>query len=444
MMDSVSVFGIGKLGLPLAASLANRGYHVIGVDPNQEVVQAVNEGKSPYYEPGLEELVKSAQANLEATADYTLALRNSSISFIVVPTPSAHDGTFSTKYVEIAAQQIAVNLKDRSDFHLVVLTSTVLPGATDGVVKQLLEKGSGKKCGKDFGLCYSPEFIALGSVIRDFTNPDVVLIGESDPKSGELLEEIYRNVCENQPPIVRTTIQNAELAKISLNAYVTMKITFANTLAEIAEKIPGGDIDAISRMLGFDSRIGRKYLSGSLAYGGPCFPRDNKAFASLAKRLGCQANLAVATDEVNRKQIDRIVHLIEQTVGAVKDRDIAILGLTYKPNTDVIEESAPVKIAQALRKKGAQLAVYDPAGMECARKVLGGKGIRYASSAAECLENTDYCLLATPWDVFKNLTPDDFTHNMRRPRLLDCWRIFNRPEFKEKLEYFAIGLSTER
>lgn len=441
-MNSISVFGIGKLGLPLSACLANKGYKVIGVDMNQNVIQAVNEGKSPYYEPGLAELIKSARGHLSATDDYGYALQNSEVSFIVVPTPSEPDGSFSTKYVETITEQIATNLKNQHNFHVVVLTSTVLPGATEGVVKQLLERVSGKKCGEDFGLCYSPEFIALGSVIRDFTHPDVVLIGESDPKSGELLAEIYRNVCENQPPIVRTTIYNAELAKISLNAFLTMKITFANTLAEIAEKIPGGDADVISQMLGFDSRIGRKYLTGGLAYGGPCFPRDNKAFASVARWLGCQARLSLTTDEVNQEQIDRIVRLIEQKLGGVKDKNVAILGLTYKPNTDVVEESAPVKIALSLGQKAARLSVYDPAGMENARKVLGEQNIRYADSIAECLKDSELCLLATPWESFKALTPDDFSLNMKRPRLLDCWRLFNKPEFKEKLEYFAIGLAS--
>jgi UDPglucose 6-dehydrogenase len=440
-MKAISVFGIGKLGLPLAATAANKGYQVTGVDMNQAVVDTVNEGKSPYFEPGLSELIAKVHPNLKATTDYGQAIRNSSVSFIVVPTPSEPDGSFSTKYVESVIHELAKELKKKSDFHVITLNSTVLPGSTERVIKDILEKETGKKCGKDFGVCYSPEFIALGSVIRDFTNPDVILIGESDPKSGSLLEAVYKEVCVNNPPIVRTTIQNAELAKISLNAYVTMKISFANTLAEMAEKLPGGDADVISKMLGFDSRIGRKYLSGSLAFGGPCFPRDNKAFAALAKRLGCQANLAVTTDDVNRHQIERAVELIENSTGGVKGKSIAILGLTYKVNTDVIEESAAIKIVNSLLQKSAKVAVYDPAGMNNARKILGEKGIRYTSSPSECLKDAEFCLLATPWDEFKQLTPADFTGPMKKARLLDCWRLYNRPEFKENIEYFAIGLA---
>ena len=207
---------------------------------------------------------------------------------------------------------------------------------------------------------------------------------------------------------MRTNINNAELAKISLNAYVTMKITFANTLAEIAEKVPGGDVDVISEMLGFDSRIGRKYLTGGVAFGGPCFPRDNKAFSSVARRFGCQSKLSQATDEVNQGQVDRIARLIEQKLGGVQGRSIAVLGLTYKPGTDVIEESAPVKITFSLKEKGARVRVYDPAGMKNALDIMGKENIHYASSIADCLEGTEFCLLATPWVPFRSLTPDDF------------------------------------
>ena len=310
-MSAISVFGIGKLGFPIVACLAYRGYRVIGVDVDPKIVAGVNKRSPLIYEPGLAELLREP-GDLSATSDYRYAIENTDMTFIVVPTPSQEDGSFSTSYVEAVGEQIAIGLRGKSSFQVVVLTSTVLPGITEGVVRPLLEKTSGKKCGVDFGLCYSPEFIALGSVIRDFMNPDVILIGESDPKSGELLSEVYHRVCENNPPVVRTTLYNAELAKISLNAFVTMKISFANTLAELCERIPGGDVEAVSRVLGFDSRIGRKYLSGALAYGGPCFPRDNRAFTAFAKRVGCRARLSEATDAENEHQNERIVELVKQ------------------------------------------------------------------------------------------------------------------------------------
>jgi len=439
-MKGISIIGIGKLGLCVAACLAAKGYRVIGVDKDPATIKAVNQGRSPIYEPGLAELMQGLPKPILATDDYKYAMENSEITFMVVPTPSEKDGGFSTKYVETASREIAANLKTKAGFHLVVLTSTVLPGVMDTLIKPLLEEISEKKCGVDFGLCYSPEFIALGSVIRDYTNPDVVLIGESDRRSGELLSQIYEVICDNNAPIVRGTNYNAEVAKIALNSYVTMKISFANTLAEICERIPGGDVDMVSRALGFDSRIGRKYLSGGTSYGGPCFPRDNRAFSSFIKKIGCKARLAETTDRVNKEQISRTVYLIKEKLGNARGKKVAILGLTYKTNTDVIEESAPVKLAKALVREGAVVAVYDPAGMGNARKTLG-KGVVYAGSAGACLEGAEFAILATPWDELKSLKPEDFIKVMKRPRLLDCWRVFDRSEFGKKLEYFAIGLS---
>lgn len=438
MTRTISVFGLGKLGFPIAACFASKGYRVIGYDPNPEAIKAVNERKPNIREPGLAEMLQKP-LDLSATNSYKDAVTQSEVTFIVVPTPSQKDGSFSTKHAEAAAQQIAEGLKEKNGYHLVVLTSTVLPGATEGRIKPILEKVSGKKCGSDFGLCYSPEFIALGSVIRDLLNPDVILIGESDPKSGKALSEVYQAFCNNNPPIVRTAITNAELAKISLNAYVTMKISFANTISELCEKLPGGDAEVVSRILGADSRIGRKYLSGALAYGGPCFPRDNKAFAFFAKTIGCEARLAEATDSENRHQNERILALVKEKLGEVKGKKIAILGLTYKADTDVVEESAAIYIASALLAEGAKLSVYDPAGMGNARKELGERIVSYAGSVKECLKDADYCILATPWAEFKSLRPEDFLSGMKKPGLLDCWKIYDRDEFSREIDYQTIG-----
>jgi UDPglucose 6-dehydrogenase len=438
LTNSISVFGIGKLGFPIVACFAGKGFNVIGYDVNPDTVRAVNERKPRIFEPELAELLKKP-GKLSATADYESAVKNTDVTFIIVPTPSLPDGSFASEYAESAAAQIAAGIKAKNTYHLVVLTSTVLPGVTEDRIKTTLEKLSGKKCGDDFGLCYSPEFIALGSVIRNFLKPDVVLIGESDPKAGGMLEEVYKAVCDNNPPVVRMGIRNAELAKISLNAYVTMKISFANTISELCEHIPGGDAEAVSKMLGFDSRIGRKYLSGALAYGGPCFPRDNKAFSFFAKTVGCEARLAQATDKENQHQNDRIVAWVKEMTTPIKGKKIAVLGLTYKPNTDVVEEAAPLKIIQALRDEGAAISVYDPAGMLGAKKVLGEKGINYSGSAKDCFKGADLCILATPWDEFKKLNPADFISSMKSPVILDCWKFFDRDEFSKTIDYKNIG-----
>jgi UDPglucose 6-dehydrogenase len=438
MLPRISVIGLGKLGFPMAVFFADKGFKVIGVDVNSKIVEAVNEKKCPIYEPGFPELLKKSGKLLEATTDYEYAIKNSDISFIFVSTPSENNGNFSTKYVAAAGERIAHNLKNKHIFHLVVLRSTVLLGGTTEL-KEILEKKSGKKCGVDFGLCYNPEFLALGNVLCNLSNPDFILIGESDKKSGRILSNVYKKCCENDPPIVRTNFSNAELGKILVNTYITVKITYANMMAELCEKIPDANVDVVSQILGYDPRIGRKYLSGGLAYGGTCFPRDNKALTHICKTIGTEARLPKVIDALNHYHKARIVALLREAVGTLKNQKVALLGITFRPDTDITEESASIKIAQDLLEEGAALSIYDPAGLENAKKTLGKK-TRYAGSVEECLKGADACVLATPWKEFKSLKPEIFAENMRNPVLIDCWRVLNKPAFKNKLEYFAVGL----
>ena len=259
-------------------------------------------------------------------------------------------GAFSLDYVLSVMELIGEALRGKDSYHLVALTSTVMPGATGGPVRETLEEASGKQAGVDFGLCYSPEFIALGSVIQDFLHPDFLLIGESDERSGAELAEIYRRTVENDPPVAHLNFVNAELAKISVNTFVTTKIAFANMIARICEKLPGADVDAVTSALGLDSRIGAKYLRGAISYGGPCFPRDNIALATLARSLGAPAFVAEATDAGNRDGIERLADIMRLD-SSRKCR--GVLGLAYKPNTDVVEESPGVHLLKALGMSAA-------------------------------------------------------------------------------------------
>jgi len=435
--ERISVVGLGKLGLCVAACLAYKGCKVFGVDVDPRKVDSINRGVVPIYEPRLSEMLGTCRDILTATQDYRYAIKNSDVTFIVVNTPSNPDGSYSSKQLIPASREIGHAIKDKNSFHVVAVTSTVLPGITDNIVKPTLEDTSGKRCGTDFGLCYNPEFIALGSVIHDFLNPDLVLIGESDTKSGEVLSRIYRKICENDPKIVRMSVANAELTKIALNSYVTMKISFANTLAEICERLPGGDVDVVTSALGLDKRIGSRYIKGGLGFGGPCFPRDNDAFSFFAKQIGCRARLAEACDQVNKDQIGRIVQIVERKLNG--NGKIAILGLTYKTNTNIIESSQAIDIAKALRGCGHSISVYDPLGMDNAKDLLRDE-VEYANSAKECIANADVCIIATPWDEFKKLSPEDFTTEVDRPVIIDCWRILDRNHFSEKTDYVGIGL----
>ena len=348
--STVSVIGLGKLGMPLAGCLAARGFKVVGADTDASKVEALNGGVPTILEPGLEELLHDGREHLSATQDTELAVLASDVTFVVVPTPSEPDGGFSLEYVLPACESIGRALRTKNGYHLVVLTSTVMPGSTAGPVLSTLEQTSGKRCGTEFGLCYSPEFIALGSVIRDFLNPDFMLVGESDANSGEILDALYKRVCENDPPVARMSFINAELAKLSVNTFVTTKITFANMLARICERLPGAEVDVVTAALGLDSRIGRKYLKGAIGYGGPCFPRDNLALAALGYQIGAPVLLAEATDQANRGVVRQLVDLVISKLPP--SGTAGILGMAYKPDTDVTEESQGLLLAQALVEQG--------------------------------------------------------------------------------------------
>ncbi len=429
----LSVFGLGKLGLCLAAVFASRGFRVIGVDVDEAKVSSLNQGVSPIYEPGLDMLIKSNKSRLSGTTDHAHAVSESGATFVVVPTPSEDSGEFSLKYVIPAMRSIASSLSNKEDYHLVVLTSTVTPGSMEAVVRPALEKHSQKKCSQDFGLCYNPEFIALGDVVRGLMEPDFVLIGESDRKAGDELASIQSKVCEKGPPIERMNLVNAELAKIAVNSYVTMKVSFANTLAEICENLRGADVDIITEAIGKDKRIGSAYLKGALGYGGPCFPRDNAAFSKFAERLGVKAELAIKTHEINERQVERVIRLI-QAKGLQPPMRVAVLGLTYKPNTNITEASQSLMLAKALRQKGYEVRAYDPS-LTTDRHVEGLEGVVAEKSVEDCIMKSNLCIIATPWDAFSKIDKSLFADKI----VLDCWRIYGPDGVQRAARYFALG-----
>lgn len=431
---SISIIGLGKLGSPMVATYASKGHDVIGLDINNDFVKAINKKEPLIFEPHLKEFLNINKGNISATCDYREAVLNSDITFIVVPTPSKKEGGFLTDYAVRAAEKIAEVIKEKSDFHLVVLTSTVTPGSNEKDIIPALESKSGKKCGKDFGFCYNPEFIALGSVIYNILNPDFVLIGESDERSGEILYDFYSNICENSPSIKRMSIVNAEIVKIALNTYVTTKISYANMLAELCEKIPGGDVDVVTDALGCDTRIGPKYLKGGLGYGGPCFPRDNRALVYTALKHNVVLPIAEATDIINNNQKIRIADLILSFLPLGKK--VGFLGLSYKPQTDVVEESHSIEIVKILLKKGVEVAVFDPAAMDNAKKVLDGK-IVFASSAQEAISTAELIVIATPWPDFKNISFDSLDGKI----VIDAWRMLDYKKYKGIKKYIPIGIN---
>jgi UDPglucose 6-dehydrogenase len=437
-INRISVMGLGKLGLCAAACFALKGYKVIGVDIDREKIDKINKGICPIEETDLAKLLEQCRRNLKATESYKEAISNSEVTFIVVATPTLSDGSFSNEYLEKCLYKIAEALRKKEGYHLVVVTSTVMPQTTEKVVKFLLEKISGKICGKDFGLAYNPEFIALGSAIHDFLNPDFILIGEMHKRDGDMLEQVYKKTCDKTPRFARMSPLNAEITKISLNCYITTKITFANSLTAICEKVAGADAHIITQALGLDSRIGSKYIKPGLGFGGPCFPRDNMAFSAFARRLETKAKLTEVVDEVNREQVIRVVNRINEILTVLgknkKSCRIGILGLAYKPNTPVIEDSQALEIAELLVNEGYRVSVYDPLAQENARSVLGDT-VRYTKDAQDCLADADAGVIAVPWQEFKKINFKKLNKNII---LLDCWRLLEKIE-GVNIKYLGIG-----
>lgn len=422
MNTRISVIGLGKLGSPMVAVFAKKGFDVIGMDLNPDTVSKINAGLAPVQEPQLQELISDNRSRIRATTNMSEAIHESDVCFIIVPTPSGEDLFFRNDYVIEALKSIGKALRNKAGYHNVVVTSTVIPGSTGGVLRATLEEASGRVVGEDLGLCYNPEFIALGSVVHDLLFPDMILIGESDPRAGQLLETIYRRSTESNPDFRRMNWVNAEICKIAVNTYVTTKISYANMIAGLCDKLAGADADVVTTALGSDSRIGRKYIKGAVAYGGPCFPRDNKAFAALGRSLGVRADIAEATDRINDHQTDRLLGAIEAV--AEPGSTVTILGLSYKPNTPVVEESQGISLAGALVKAGFVVRVSDPAALDSDDITLP-KGVIPVAVVEDAIKDADVIAVMTPWTAYHDL-PALLDRTGSTPRaVVDPWRLVN-------------------
>jgi len=436
-IENISVIGLGKLGGTMAACFASKGFNVVGSDINQNAVDALNEGKAPSQEVGLDSLVQANKERLYGTMNVSEAIQKTEITFVIVPTPSDERGAFALDYAKKAFAELGRALAVKDGYHVIVMTSTVLPGSTRHGLLPILEAESGKKCGPDFGLCYNPEFIALGSVIKDFLNPDFYLLGQFDERSGDLLELVHNKVSENSAPIKRMNLENAELSKIAVNSFVTMKISYANTLAELCEKIPGGDIDQVSDALGMDSRIGRKYLTGGFGFGGPCFPRDNVALAFVGSALDGDCSLLETNDSYNRNLSSRQAEKLGEFIP--EGSSIAVLGLSYKPNTHVIEESPGIYLCEELAKRGYRVYAHDDMAVAESSAVLEGKA-RVSDSVEETLKEASVVIITKGEPSYINLTADEISRDRESTILIDVWRLRKDLSSEPKIQYMPAGI----
>src|SRR6266513_3297872 len=400
-IKSISVCGLGKLGACMAATFAARGFPVTGVDVDPEKIRKVNDGLPPVDEPLLAETMAEGRERFRATDDPAKTVETDA-SFFIPPSPSLPDGSFSNEYLLKAMRPVAKAIRDAGKKgHTFVCSSTTTPGAVDGVLIPMLEKETGWKCGSEFSVCYNPEFIALGNVINGLLEPDLVLIGESDPQSGAALEELYQKYARNKPRIARMSIISAELTKISMNSYITMKISFTNQLRMIAEQFPKADINVILDAIGTDTRIGKKYLRAGLSFGGPCFPRDNRLLAYAARQVGMEAPLAEASDKINELTKLNLFEKVRKLISA--GDTVLVLGVAYKPDTYITEESAGLHLAQQLKRHGYRVLVHDFAARPENSPAL--HEFEMVTDVNELAQRKDIQLavVCCPWPQYRNI-----------------------------------------
>ena len=353
--DKITLIGLGKLGLPLLTTFAFSGQKILGIDIDQEKINNLKDKKLPFYEPNLEEYLEKSFSNIEVSSDFSKAVEETDVAIILVNTPSNERGEFSNEYIFSAVGEISKELKNsqKEDF-LFIISSTVMPETHEEIIGKI-ERISGRTLNNGFGMAHVPDLVALGSVIKDFENPDLVILGESDEKYGDLVESIYEKIIKNNAPFIRMSLLESEITKVSLNAYITMKISFANFIGNIADKY-GCDPHNITKALGYDKRISPYYIKSGLSFGGTCFPRDTWAFIRMSENIGLDALHIKATQTINELQNK----ILFNKVSIYDDKKIGIVGLSFKPDTSVTTESAGYFLYNELKKGGYDVVGFDP------------------------------------------------------------------------------------
>ncbi len=442
-MYKISILGTGYVGLCTAVCFADKGYHVLASTYNEKNIKLINNGIPPFYEPQLEEMLKRVvqTGKLEAIYGREKAVLESDISFLTVGTPSKEDGSIDLKFIKTSTQEVGEALKQKRNYHLIVIKSTVVPGTTRKIVKPLLEKHSRRKIGTDFGLAMSPEFLRQGRSIYDTLNPDRIIIGEYDEKTGNTLVKLYKEFYEEKvPPILRMSLASAEMIKYANNAFLATKISFINEIANICEKIDNSNVDLIAKGIGLDDRINPRFLKAGPGWGGSCFPKDVKALITFSERLEINPMILNAVIEVNKKQAEQVVSMARQELDELKSKTIAILGLSFKPNTSDTRESPAFKIIDHLLRNKVKIKVYDPQALENTRKHYQEKVV-YSKNAIECITDADCCILVTDWNEFQKILPKTFKDKMKTPILIDTRRVYNSIEYSKSIQYKAVGMT---
>mgnify|MGYP000203421864 CR=1 FL=1 len=431
---NLAMIGSGYVGLVSGACLADFGHQVVCVDNAQDKIAELERGNVPIYEPGLDDLVRSnvEVGRLRFSTDLQTAVRDADVVFIAVGTPSRRgDGYADLTYVYAAAREIAAAL---SGFTVVVTKSTVPVGTGDEVERIIAETNPDA----DFAVVSNPEFLREGAAINDFKRPDRIVIGSEDPRAIEAMQEVYRPLYLNEAPLLVCERRTSELIKYAANAFLAMKITFINEIADLAEKV-GADVQKVARGIGLDKRIGDKFLHAGPGYGGSCFPKDTLALVKIAQDHGQDLRLVEATVAVNDARKRTIARkVVAACGGSVRGKTIAILGLTFKPNTDDMREAPSLSIIRALQDGGATIRAYDPEGMDAAKELTSD--IAYGETPYDIAEGADALVLVTEWDEFRALDFGRLKAAMADPVMVDLRNVYPAQEVtRHGFRYFCVG-----
>ncbi len=438
----ITIIGTGYVGLVSGACFAEFGVDVVCIDNDKQKIDHLKKGKIPIFEPGLEDLVKknSLASRLYFDTDLKKYINQSDAIFIAVGTPSRRgDGHADLSFVFKVAEEIAVNLNNYS----VIVNKSTVPVGTGKMVKQIIKK---KNPSLDFDVASNPEFLREGSAIDDFMRPDRVVIGSESKKAKEILKELYRPLYLLETPILFTKRETAELIKYASNAFLATKITFINEISDLCEKI-GANVNDISTGMGLDGRIGKKFLHPGPGYGGSCFPKDTLALVKTAKEYGSNLGLVenvVKSNKFRKKNIyKKVEHAFENKL---QNKTITILGLTFKPNTDDMRDSPSIDLIKELTKKKVTLKVFDPEGMEEAKKIFGKKfsNILWCKEPYDAMRNSDAIVILTEWNQFRALNFKKVKKLLNKPLVIDFRNIYNPQDMiKLGVKYFSLGRNTE-
>ncbi len=431
----IGVIGMGYVGLVTAACFAEFGVSVTCIDKDKKKLRPLKEGHIPFYEPGLEELVlrNIKEGRLTFSIDIADVVRSSLVIFIAVGTPPRGDGSADLKYVEEVAREIASNL----DGYKVIVTKSTVPVGTGDRIRKIVSKNLKERV--DFDIASNPEFLREGSAIEDFMRPNRVVIGANSQQAVAIMKDLYKPLYLIETPFVITNIKTAELIKYASNSFLAAKISFINEIATLCEKV-GADVHMVAKGMGLDQRIGPKFLHPGPGYGGSCLPKDTKALLKIAEEHGVELGIVNAAVTANERQVESVIRKISEAIGPVKGKTIAILGLSFKPNTDDIREAPSLNIIRKLIQEKARIKAYDPVSMKNANSIL--PEITYCKDPYEAVKDANALVIVTEWNQFRNLELDRLKRLLKEPYFFDLRNIYEPQRLKEKgFKYFCVGRS---